>query len=170
MRDDGLPRLPASGPTYRITKITDNPSNWTARYIHGEMTVPLYMTSPFPVRYTILARRRFHSPAHFRVQGSHLVLDSNGLPVFQGFANATFSVQIPKSLVVNGTAGRIVQYGHGLFGNQDEIQTSYLQVRSSGCTHLLLGSAPHRHDVMVRAGTGVQFRLRAVRHQLVGPR
>jgi hypothetical protein len=69
-----------------------------------------------------------HARYALRIQGAHLVLDANGLPVFQGFTNVTFSVQIPNSLVNNGTAGRIVQYGHGLFGDQSEIEQSYLQV------------------------------------------
>ncbi len=38
----------------------------------------------------------------------------------------TFTVLIPKSLVTNRTTGGVLQYGHGLFGDQGEIDVGYL--------------------------------------------
>lgn len=34
---------------------------------------------------------------------------------------------IPSSLAYNGGQGQVVQYGHGLFGSQDEVNSGYLQ-------------------------------------------
>jgi hypothetical protein len=36
-----------------------------------------------------------------------------------------FTIAIPKS-VANGTSGGVLQYGHGLFGSQKEIDQAYL--------------------------------------------
>lgn len=48
--------------------------------------------------------------------GARLVIGADGNPVFQGFANATFTVNIPTSLANSGKAGMILQYGHGHTG------------------------------------------------------
>ena len=106
MRDDGLSRLPATGPVYYITEVNENPYDNIARQIKGDLEVPLYTDKKGP--------------------GSHLVIE-NGVPVFQGWANTTFTVNIPNSLVANGTAGMILEYGHGLFGSQDEVNNGNLR-------------------------------------------
>jgi len=108
MRDDGLSRLPLNGsPNYHILEIQDNVNEYVYRSIKGDMEVPYYTNHPGP--------------------GSHLVLDQEGNPVFQGYANCTFLVHIPTSLVANQTSGRVMQYGHGLFGSQNEINNEYLE-------------------------------------------
>jgi hypothetical protein len=105
MRDDALGRLPADGPQYRITAVQENPSAETRRRIQGMLSVPLYLTSPHP--------------------GSHLVLGDQGVPVFQGFSEFNFTVQVPNSATSQPAA--IFQYGHGLFGSQSELHESYIQ-------------------------------------------
>merc|ERR1712100_183017 len=95
MRDDGLARLPSNGPVYYIDLIEDGPSDLIARRIRGTFETPYYTEHPGP--------------------NTHLVLDDDGLPVFQGWTNSTFIVNIPVSLVAQGQSGRILQYGHGLF-------------------------------------------------------
>jgi len=105
MRDDALGRLPSGGPSYRITSVTENPSSTTRRRIQGLMSVPLYLTSPNP--------------------GSHLVISDQGLPVFQGWSEFNFTVQIPNSATTKPAA--LFQYGHGLFGSQSELHESYIQ-------------------------------------------
>lgn len=107
MRDDGLARLPSNGPVYYIDLIEDGPSDLIARRIRGTFETPYYTEHPGP--------------------NTHLVLDDDGLPVFQGWTNSTFIVNIPVSLVAQGQSGRILQYGHGLFGSETEINGSYLQ-------------------------------------------
>eukprot|EP00010_Vexillifera_abyssalis_P008296 CAMPEP_0201545468 /NCGR_PEP_ID=MMETSP0173_2-20130828/1983_1 /ASSEMBLY_ACC=CAM_ASM_000268 /TAXON_ID=218659 /ORGANISM="Vexillifera sp., Strain DIVA3 564/2" /LENGTH=606 /DNA_ID=CAMNT_0047953875 /DNA_START=216 /DNA_END=2036 /DNA_ORIENTATION=+ len=96
-----------TGPAYDITSIEENPSQYTARRIEGVMTVPLYLKRKLP--------------------GTTLNIGSKGLPEFNGFANYSFTVQIPRSLVDNKTSGGLLHYGHGLFGTQGEVKASYLQ-------------------------------------------
>ncbi|KJE93000.1 hypothetical protein CAOG_03865 [Capsaspora owczarzaki ATCC 30864] len=107
MRDDATARIPANGPTYTITNITDNFSADMYRRILGTMNVPLYMTAPTP--------------------GTYIVRDENGTPLYQKLTPVPFEVLIPRSLVTNGTTGPILQYGHGLFGDMSEIEQGYLQ-------------------------------------------
>lgn len=53
-----------------------------------------------------------------------------GLPVYQGDCFINFTVLIPYSLVGNATTpthtGKVLQYGHGLFGDQGEVEVGYL--------------------------------------------
>jgi len=106
-RDDAFARIPKGGPKYTINRIEDNYSDNIYRLIEGEYTVPYYLTSMLP--------------------GSHLVLDENQRPVYQGETTATFTVLIPRSLVDSGKSGAILSYGHGLLGGQGEVKTGYLQ-------------------------------------------
>jgi hypothetical protein len=113
MRDDGLSRLPLSGPQYTITSYQDNFSASIFRKITGVFKAPSYLTSPEP--------------------GSTLVINSQtGLPVFQSFVNVTFEILVPRSVVATAQSGKsrfapIVQYGHGLFSTLQEIEDGYLQ-------------------------------------------
>ena len=60
--------------------------------------------------------------------GASLVLDpTSGLPVFQGTTPVQFTVMISRKVASSGKGGRIVAYGHGLFGDQNEITQDYLQ-------------------------------------------
>ena len=98
MRDDGISRLPANGPTYTITEVIENPETNVARRVKGSFEIPLYTDQKGP--------------------GAHLVIGENGLPVFQEWNTATFTINIPTSATVS--PGMILIYGHGLFGNQEE--------------------------------------------------
>ena len=106
MRDDALRRATYA---YTITAVADNPRRGIARQVQGTFETPVYLNTLDPVR------------------SSRLVLDSRGLPVCQGVARFNFTVVIPHS-VANGTFadGGFVQYGHGLFGGQGEVQDDYL--------------------------------------------
>lgn len=110
MRDDAFRRT-TGGIAYRITESQDNPSSDIARRVHGYMTVPWYLNQVEPgvdVR----------------------VVTPPGDPntaLFNGEHEVSFTVLIPKSLVLNRTAGAVLQYGHGLFGSQQEVDTGYLE-------------------------------------------
>lgn len=109
MRDDALSRL--STFSYAIDKVTDNCSTDIAREVQGHFMVPWYLNSPglFPDFYSRLSR------------------GSDGLPEYQSMQPVNFTVRIPWSLTTaNHTPGRIVQYGHGLFGEQTEVRAGYL--------------------------------------------
>ncbi|XP_065913302.1 uncharacterized protein [Dysidea avara] len=116
MRDDAMKRIGDKG-EYRVVQVEDNYSKDIYRKLSAVMKVPYYTTTTHP--------------------GARLVLDDQGLPVYQGLANATFTVLIPHS-VANGTykpnttsSPMIVQYGHGLFGSQSEVTEGYLQEQAN---------------------------------------
>ena len=47
---------------------------------------------------------------------------------------ATFEILIPRSVVgASGKKARVVQYGHGLFGDKSEAQVEYLQEDADRC-------------------------------------
>lgn len=65
-----------------------------------------------------------------------LVLDpTTGLPVYQGDCYINFTVLLPYSCVGNATAPphacKVVQYGHGLFGDQSEVEVGYLDAEAN---------------------------------------
>jgi hypothetical protein len=119
VRDDALATVGADGPAYTYTScttasgpshdpcgITENPNAYIRRRIIGQMTVPLYLDKPDP--------------------GASLNMGPDGMPAKNGTATFQFLVQIPNSLVNSGTAGAIVQNGHGLFGDQSEGRDKYM--------------------------------------------
>jgi hypothetical protein len=108
MRNDAFQRYGSAGPAYTIYQSEDNYSQHIFRRLRGIMFVPSYLTSPLP--------------------GSHLVINERGLPVYQNDVPVTFTVLVPKS-VANGSVYPAValQYGHGLFGDQSEVESGYLQ-------------------------------------------
>ena len=57
---------------------------------------------------------------------SRLVLDAAGLPVFQNFVSFDFEVVIPLSVAAAGVPAKVLQYGHGLFGDHGEVEENYL--------------------------------------------
>eukprot|EP00002_Diphylleia_rotans_P005930 TRINITY_DN1517_c0_g1_i2.p1 TRINITY_DN1517_c0_g1~~TRINITY_DN1517_c0_g1_i2.p1 ORF type:complete len:366 (+),score=69.76 TRINITY_DN1517_c0_g1_i2:51-1148(+) len=112
MRDDSSRRIGPSGPRYTITEVKDDFSNNVFRQIKGQMYIPSYMSDN-------------------AVPGSYLIIDpETQLPVYQGDVAVNFTVMIPRSLSNGGEPGRIVQYGHGLFGSQEDIEIGYFQVVS----------------------------------------
>jgi len=114
MRDDAFARIAALGPSgvpYNITKIEDNPATNVTRRILGQFYVPCYLPD-----------RAVPS------LNSKLVLDpTTKLPVFQEFVPFDFEVVIPTSITLPGAApAKVVQYGHGLFGDCGEVEEGYL--------------------------------------------
>jgi len=111
MRDDAFARIAAlpNGVEYNITKIEDNPASNTSRRIQGQFYVPCYLPD-----------RAVPS------LNSHLVLDANNKPVFQEFVPFNFEVVIPTSVATNAQPAKVVQYGHGLFGDLGEVEGGYL--------------------------------------------
>ena len=106
MRDDALARV-GDHPTFHREKVEDNYDDHIARKITGWLKVPLYVDQARP--------------------NASIVLDESGMPVFDGWGYTHVTILIPRSLVDNGEAGRIVQYGHGLFGSQGEVESGYLR-------------------------------------------
>ena len=110
-RDDALSRVGKGGPRFVITSVTDAPRSFAARQIDGIMFAPQYITQVNPGAQT------------------RVVVDAAGKPVYQRNMEARFTVIIPDSCVGRGWLQppcKIVQYGHGLFGDQDEVKSTKL--------------------------------------------
>jgi hypothetical protein len=110
MRDDALART-VDGPAYRIESVEEGDctveGEHIARTVTGRLTTPRYTDSDSPP--------------------SKLVRDADGMPIYQADTEVPFLVRIPCSLAADpGTGGRVLQYGHGLFGSLDEARTGYL--------------------------------------------
>ena len=109
MRDDLLERLPTGGPSYVIDSVetfTIEENENVAKRIYGTMTVPYYTEEA--KRGTVLSR------------------DENGMPMYMGETEREFTVIVPRSLWDEGQSGAILQYGHGLMGEQSEVKGGYL--------------------------------------------
>ena len=119
MREDALARAAPGGPPYRLEAREDADCDAAdapaiGRRLQGLMTVPLYLTS---------WAGSFDPP-------SVLVTGEDGLPRAGGEAEVPFSVRIPCSLIRQPRAGHLLQYGHGILGSQDEIDTGWLHALS----------------------------------------
>ncbi|MDP2309315.1 MAG: hypothetical protein Q8P18_25060 [Pseudomonadota bacterium] len=105
MRDDTLARIGA-GPAYVIDSVTDEVSDTIYREIQGHFTAPLYLEADEPD--TLLTR------------------DENGMPFYNGDTTVRFTIRVPRTAVENPRPLKLVQYGHGLLGDQGEVGAGYL--------------------------------------------
>ena len=84
-----------------VESVRDNPNDNVFREVQGTFTVPLYMSSA--------------------EAGADLVRGADGLPEFQGYAEAPFTLIIPQSVASAPAAARsesrLMVYGHGLLGS-----------------------------------------------------
>lgn len=101
MRDAALEAV-GDGPTYEILSVDEDVSESIFRRIRGEIEVPLFLDDPGP--------------------GGVLVLDDAGLPVQNGTARYGFTMMVPYSAQDTPAPG--VLFGHGLFGNQSQVEAS----------------------------------------------
>lgn len=108
MRDEGLD-LVKDGPVYTIDAVdTELDPDHIAFKIEGTVQVPLYMSADFAN-----ATMRF---------------DGQGRPTVNAdtpWAEVPFEVLIPNASLTS--PGRLVQYGHGLFGSLRQIESSHLR-------------------------------------------
>lgn len=102
MKEDAATRIPAGGPAHRVIQVQDNYSDRIFRSVTGLMTMPHYLTRN-------------------ALPGSELVLDSNGMPVYQGEVDVRFTVAIPYACAVAGASCPFIIYGHGLLGSQNQV-------------------------------------------------
>ncbi|HEX8795569.1 MAG TPA: hypothetical protein VF765_31685 [Polyangiaceae bacterium] len=114
IRDQALAVVGTDGPKYTITKVTPNPNPYIRVRLQGNMTVPLYLTTPSSCN---------GEPG---CPGCSINRDASGKPAQTGTADYPFTVQIPNSVVNLGITAPILQNAHGLFGDQSEGQDGYL--------------------------------------------
>lgn len=111
IRDDAKTRVGADGPDYVIDStrtveytVEENASTW--KRIYGTMTVPLY-TELDDVD-TLLTR------------------DADGMPYYNGDTTVPFTIIVPRTAQTDPRPLKLLQYGHGLLGSQDEVESGYL--------------------------------------------
>lgn len=101
IRDDAFAELGDAAPVFRVDNVIENPNVFTRRRVEGSFEMPLYLTRDGQIR-------------------SRLVLDDSGRPQRQpGKFTATFTCNLPPASV--DTPARMSLYGHGLLGDQDEV-------------------------------------------------
>jgi hypothetical protein len=105
IRDTGLAALGNAAPTFVVDETIDAPQPNIARRINGHVTVPLFLDT------TAL--------------GGEAILDANGMPTQNGTASFPFSVIVTDN-AVTGATDPIIQYGHGIFGTQEDIMRGEL--------------------------------------------
>jgi hypothetical protein len=110
VRDDAVAWFGESGPPYQIDEVVDEDCSVEgtriARTIWGTFNAPLYTeVDDAP---TVLNR------------------DAEGMPFADGESTAEFIVRVPCSVATGGQPARLVQYGHGFFGNIGEVETGWL--------------------------------------------
>lgn len=114
IRDQALAAVGTDGPSYTITQTTPHPNPYIRVRLQGNMTVPLYLTTPASCG---------SEPG---CPGCAINRDASGKPKQAGTASYPFTVQIPNSVVNLGITAPILQNAHGLFGDQSEGQNGYL--------------------------------------------
>ena len=113
MRDDAFKWLGGRAPVFTVTSVQENPAAEFRRRIRGTFEVPLYLTGN-------------GGP------GQRYALDPLGRPVRQSAPLvATFTCNLPQNAA--GTPARMSLYGHGLLGDQSEVNGSL--VRSMSATY-----------------------------------
>ncbi|HEV7732838.1 MAG TPA: hypothetical protein VGR62_11775 [Candidatus Binatia bacterium] len=111
IRDDAFRTLGGRAPAFTVTSVIENPSPQFRRRIQGTFEVPLYLTGNGSA-------------------GNRFALDANGVPQRQTLPfTATFTCNLPNS-ALTGPA-RMSLYGHGLLGDQGEVNGSLVRNMSA---------------------------------------
>ena len=113
IRDDAFRRIGGYAPQFNVTSVQENPNAEFRRRIRGTFYVPLYLTGA-------------GGP------GERFAYDANGRPQRQSAPyTATFTCNLPNH--PGGGPARMSLYGHGLLGDQGEVNGSL--VRSMSATY-----------------------------------
>ncbi|MCY1066326.1 hypothetical protein OV090_16220 [Nannocystis sp. RBIL2] len=110
IREDVIATLGQSGPAVEFDNVIPDYSEEFALRIEGKFEVPLYLEEDEPMA-------RIHRGA-------------DGKPAANGTIWVPFTLQVPKSvypLDADFEPARIIQYGHGFFGEREEINWSAMR-------------------------------------------
>jgi hypothetical protein len=123
MRDTAFELIEADGGfKYTIDSVeTDYNPDTIAFRIFGTFRVPLFMSSPDA--------------------GSLLLLDENEMPMIneeQPWADIDFEVLIPQSAIAEPAP--IIEYGHGLFGQKEQIQSGHFRSFMNEYNYIFVGA------------------------------
>jgi hypothetical protein len=121
MRDEALAAVGEDGPEYEIISVDAelDPEN-IAHRIYGEMTVPMYLDQPGP--------------------GAKLLFGTDGKPEpdpAHPTAKFSFELLIPLS-ALESRAG-VIQYGHGLLGEKEQIESDHFRTFMNQYNYVMLG-------------------------------
>jgi hypothetical protein len=106
LRDDGFTHTTDGTPSFRVTRVEPNPQEGILRRVTGTFEVPLYLTGD-------------------GAPGSRQTADADGKPQWSGrFRTDTFTCRIPVAAAEQPS--RPVVYGHGLLGDQSEVNSGSL--------------------------------------------
>lgn len=104
MRDDALAWVEEQGWSYSLSQSEEvdcSGGEAIGRHIEGTFTAPLYLEEEDP--------------------GSVLTRDGAGWPYRNGTVQVPFTVRVPCSLLLDPRPGPVMQFGHSLLANQDEV-------------------------------------------------
>lgn len=99
----------ADPPAFSVLSVEEDVNEEIGRLVHATITVPLFLDKPGV--------------------GGVLARDDDGKPVQNGTAEVDVTVLIPRSITDGSVAmpARLVQFGHGFFGDRDEIEGSFVR-------------------------------------------
>lgn len=118
MRDDAFARVDAAGGfDYEIVSVAEDPDANIARLITVNIMVPQYVDSDSPP--------------------TTLVLDEQGMPVYQRLAPIEITVQVPNSVVSGEAVPSFLQYGHGLLGSKSQATGGWLRSQAASYGYII---------------------------------
>ncbi len=120
IRDKVFEEIGEQGPDYEIDEIEESPNDEIARLIRGRAMVPSFLTG---------------QPGEIQ----KLRLDTNGVPIAEGYEKVEFELQIPLSVWEGDRPAHVVQYGHGLLGQKSQARGSWLRRQANEQGFLILG-------------------------------
>ena len=107
MREEIMAQLEENPPAVKILNTEEAPEEFVGRRVHGTVEVPLFLDHGEP--------------------GARMRRNEEGHPVAEGTIEVPFTIQIPDTVMDEGKAGRMVQFGHGFFQSRSEIQGDFLR-------------------------------------------
>ncbi len=116
MRDAALQAVEDDDePRCTVTSMTDAPAAEIFRRVEGTVRVPHFLAGT----------------SVGVVEDNLIVRDSSGAPVQNGWVDVPFTLDIPvtlaESVAAGGSAGRLVDYGHGLLGSRSEATSGWMR-------------------------------------------
>ncbi|MFT7624096.1 MAG: hypothetical protein ACI9WU_003282 [Myxococcota bacterium] len=108
VRRQMLEVVQATPPVATVTEVSEPEGPEIGRKVVGTIEVPLFLDKP--------------------EAGALLNRGPDGRPVANGTAQVPFTINIPQSVLDGGPAApaaRLFQYGHGFFGEREEVMWSY---------------------------------------------
>ncbi|MCB9780410.1 MAG: hypothetical protein H6742_17730 [Alphaproteobacteria bacterium] len=120
LRDSALAWADEHGLAYTVESTTDSAcgdGDTIARTLTGTFTAPLYLTEDAP--------------------GTVLTRDADGWPYENGTTEVEYTLRVPCSLVTGARPGGLMQFGHGLLGDQSEVYSGSLAELADEAGYLL---------------------------------